>query len=592
MEKYKNISKDLQSLLKCVDREKAFRHAKWLVENAADRLPSSSGLDRAIEYVADVMKNYRLNVKIDRFEAYNSLPISARLCILSPVIKEFPCFPQCHSASTGPEGVVGSVVYVGAGGVEDYQNVDCRDRIVLTELSYSPPRPEKARIAAINGAKAVIIMNWGPSESELLPRGAVKSVWGNPTPSTFYQIPKIPVVGVSRAVGEYIKQLINSDEEVRVFLVSEVTQHWDILSQPIGVIEAENSEGIIVVGGHIDAWSPGATCNAAGNGALLELSRVFASVQQCLRRDVIFAFWNGHEIPEAAGSTWFVDTYWRELRSRGIAYINVDSPGMKGTTTFRALATPEILEFAKNVAANVLQTSEYSTEILRGKHSDLSFYGVGVPSIIARSAFDSESLKQTNNATLGWWYHSEADTLDKIDIDALYTTLLVNAAYIYFLGTMPVLPFEYETVASNLYKEIARLAGLCKDEWLGLKQAEKIANDFVMAAGKVRFVLKDPSIYDREKAIEINTKLLKLVRILLPITHTTTKRYEQDSYGLSELRHPLPCLSPVIEKITEIKNREEQLMLKVEAKRRLNMIIDVLDEAIRTCKDMLEVVKK
>src|SRR5438132_313282 len=75
-------------------------------------------------------------------------------------------------------------------------------KITLSELSYSPGRHEKQRIAAGMGSIAQIMRNWGYPENTALPLGSVKPVWGNPTPETIRtEMATIPCIGISRIAG-------------------------------------------------------------------------------------------------------------------------------------------------------------------------------------------------------------------------------------------------------------------------------------------------------------------------------------------------------------------------------------------------------
>ena len=53
-----------------------------------------------------------------------------------------------------PEGLTGELVYVGSGAAADFEGKDVRGKIVLTELSYSPARHEKQRIAGHAAARS------------------------------------------------------------------------------------------------------------------------------------------------------------------------------------------------------------------------------------------------------------------------------------------------------------------------------------------------------------------------------------------------------------------------------------------------------
>ena len=59
-----------------------------------------------------------------------------------------------------PEGTSGELVYVGSGHFSDYEGKDVAGKITVSELSYSPGRHEKQRIAALMGSTAQIMRNW------------------------------------------------------------------------------------------------------------------------------------------------------------------------------------------------------------------------------------------------------------------------------------------------------------------------------------------------------------------------------------------------------------------------------------------------
>lgn len=105
------------------------------------------------------------------------------------------------------------------------------DKIILTDMNWSPGRPEKARIAWEMGAKALIIMNWGKAEDDLIQMGAVKAQWGNPTPDTEKDIVDLTVISISRGNGEYLADLCEKGT-VKVHLTAEATREWITADQP------------------------------------------------------------------------------------------------------------------------------------------------------------------------------------------------------------------------------------------------------------------------------------------------------------------------------------------------------------------------
>ncbi len=147
---------------------------------------------------------------------------------------------MCHIESTPDSGIEGELIYLGSGTYEDYQGQDVRGKIVLTDMNWSPGRPEKARIAWEMGAKALIIMNWGKAEDDLIQMGAIKAQWGNPTPDTEKEIVRLTVMSISWRDGEYLAGLCKLGE-VKVWLKASASRQWITADQPMGRVSAEKA---------------------------------------------------------------------------------------------------------------------------------------------------------------------------------------------------------------------------------------------------------------------------------------------------------------------------------------------------------------
>ena len=172
----------LKEMIAALDVEKSVEHVRWLTENTPNRI-SGMGQDRkAAEYICQRMEEYGLETQLLSFEAYNSHPGVSKIKIVSPEEREITSIACCHIASTPLGGAEYEVVYLGSGGEEDYVGKDVEGKAVLVEVSYAPATPEKAMLASEHRAAAMICMNWGTAEHELICNRALKAVWGNPTP--------------------------------------------------------------------------------------------------------------------------------------------------------------------------------------------------------------------------------------------------------------------------------------------------------------------------------------------------------------------------------------------------------------------------
>lgn len=527
-------------VLSLLDARRAMDHVRWLTDNTPRRISGTGDDSVAAEYLAEQMRAWGLDVDMQEFPAYCSTPGEASLRVVEPVRRDVRCVGCAHIASTPPDGLCAELVYVGAGGESDYDGRDVRGEVVLAEVSYSPATPEKARIAAANGAAGLILINWGEASCDAASMRALKAVWGNPTPETWRLIPQIPAVSVSRRTGEELISLCRAGA-VKVVLRAGCDRFWTQLKQPVGVIRGIRwPEEFVLVSGHLDAWQPGVTCNATGNGVMLEIARVLAQRQHRLGRSVYFAFWNGHEIAEAAGSTWFVDRFWDLVRDGCVAYLNIDSPGLKGASRYQVSASPELAGFAVSVAEEVLSQPVVRKDL--SKTGDQSFFGVGVPSITGRYAFTPEDLQATHGATLGWWNHTTEDTLDKVDEGALADELKVNTAWVVRLANDAVLPYEPLALIDDLGQRLKHYAG--RGRLLGLEAVIQALAELRSDTEKLQAAADLARVDSSDvRARVINRGLLWLSRSLTSAFRTTVSPWEQDTYGTTALGDPVPLLA-------------------------------------------------
>lgn len=319
-----------------VSRSELMNTVSYMTEHFPYRLAGSSCEAAASIYVTERMKSYGLEVENEEFYTYNSDPMYSKVVVLNPD-KEIDSLPCAHIRATPPEGETFELIYMGTGDYASYEGKDVAGKMVLVEVSYAPPVPEKSRIAYEMGAAGIMCMNWGNDEGVICRRG-LKAVWGNPTENTFHKIPNLVGVGVTRTDGLELKERLLSGEKVMVHVTAISDRKWSKVHQPKGILRGNGkSSEFVLVCSHLDAWQPGVTCNATGNATALEICRVLSQHRKQLDRDVWFLFWDGHEIAEAAGSTWFVDKYWDKLNKDCVCYIHIDSTGVRETELFEII---------------------------------------------------------------------------------------------------------------------------------------------------------------------------------------------------------------------------------------------------------------
>jgi len=567
-------------------------HIAWQIPH---RAAGSENGRRMAEYSRNAMIEAGVgDTRIHELPAIVSFPEHAEFRVEAPREIVIQANTLGHSVETLPEGLSGELVYVGSGAFEDYEGKDVRGKIILTELSYSPARHEKQRIAAMKGAIGAVMMNWGHPENDAVPFGSVKPVWGNPTPENFKtEMPTIPCIGIARSAGLELKAMAEK-EAVRVWFRVHVVNGWRPIQITVGEIPLESSpepDDFVMVGGHQDSW-PGeaATDNAAGNACMIELARVFNSYKGDLRRGLLFGFWTAHETGTMAGSAWFADRNWDKLRDHAVAYLQIDQPACIGTTTrWGTSSNAELKQFHQHVEEELLDGRENFWKRV-AKNGDSSFFGVGIPMMHAEGSFTEQELKDSALATLGWWHHSVENRTDKLDWNWMQVHIRIYAAYLWELCTAPVLPFAYGPVADQIIERIRQLQPAGKS--VGLDGALQRAEDFAAAAQKLDDMAEawrqkfSDDAGDEDAARALNRTMKRLSRMLVPLQSTAKGTYGHDPYGYTPQTTMIPCLYDV-PALAGLEDGEERWMLETKVIRDRNRVADTLSDAIGIIDDTM-----
>ena len=554
-----------------VTKENMMQTIRYMTEHFPYRLAGSPCEAAAAEYVANCMKEYGREVENETFYTYNSDPMYSKVQILQPEYLEIDSLPCAHIRATKPEGEEFDLIYVGDGSYGAYKGLDVAGKMVLVEVSYAPPVPEKARIAYEMGAAGIMCMNWGNDEEVICHRG-LKAVWGNPTESNVKNIPDLVGVGITRGAGLKLKDWCQQGKTVRVKVTAIADRTWSKVHQPKGILRGNGKrDEFVLVCSHLDAWKPGVTCNATGNATTLEICRILSQHRQELDRDIYFVFWNGHEVAEAAGSTWFVDNYWDLLNKKCVGYMHIDSTGVRETELFEIKASEELLDFAKANAEKVLPQMELRAMSLK-KIGDQSFMGIGVPSITQRISFTQAYMEHAHGATLGWWNHTKEDGLDKCDPDVLVEDTKASLQVIYDLATVELLPYDFTEKLAQFRAKAEKLA----EKYGNHLDFTDLLENLKQVENMVRKVQERKEDCHGEKAQLYNDFLKEVSRQITNVTMTYVDKYSQDSYGYTKLSAPIPLFAdlPRLEELD--RDSLEYGLVKTQVVRNKNRINDAL----------------
>ena len=418
----------------------------------------------------------------------------------------------------GTGDATGEVVYVNYGLIEDYATLDSlgvsvRGKVAIARYGRSF-RGIKAREAERHGAVALLIYSdpqddgfvrgdvypVGPMRPQQgIQRGSVFNGVGDPTtpgvpsragatriPPAQAGVSRIPVVPVSYG---------NATELLRGVRGTSIPQPWqgglpfryhvgpgpvtarvavatDTATAPyktiwntFGVIRGtEFPDEMVVIGGHRDAWGPGAADNVSGTVSVLEAARAVAELAKRgvrPKRTIVFATWDAEEWG-LVGSTEYVEDDSLRLLRGAVAYLNQDvsaqgpSFGGGGSPSLRAM----LRSIARLVddpsgkgsvydvwrrASGVADTAEPAMGDPGGGSDFAGFYNhLGIPHAdwgfggaggVYHSAYDSRRWMETFGDP-GYRYHA--------------TAARIGAAMALRLANADILPYDYVEYARTM----------------------------------------------------------------------------------------------------------------------------------------------
>ena len=422
--------------------------------------------------------------------------------------------------------VRGDVVYVNYGLIEDYAQLDSmgvsvKGKIAIARYGRSF-RGIKAREAEKHGALGLIIYSdpaddgyvrgdvypAGPMRpSQGIQRGSVMNMNGDPStpgyPSTTgakriaveaMEVPRIPVLPISYGnaaellrglTGKSIPQSWQGGLPFRYHVgpgpvqarmavetdaaTSPYKQIWDTFGTIRGSVFPDE---IVIIGGHRDAWGPGAADNVSGTVSVLEAARAIAEQVKAgnrPKRTIVFATWDAEEWG-LIGSTEFVEQDSLRLARSAVAYLNQDDVaqgpnfGGGGSPSLRAL----LRDIAKTVPDPGGQGSVYdvwrkranlSADTLEPQMGDpgggsdfagfynhlgipIADWGFGGPTGVYHSAYDSYQ-----------WMAKFGDPTFEVHA----TNARIGTAALLRIANADILPYDYVEYARTIQRFSAQV---------------------------------------------------------------------------------------------------------------------------------------
>ncbi len=554
-----------------VSVERLGRHLQWFAGVRRDT--GGPGEDRAAEYIAAQCREAGVPVTVHEFDAYLSYPIRATLEVLAPEPLRIKCLTHSFGRSTGAQGLVTDLVYLEDGNVDR-----AAGRAALIDGLATPVTVLRASRA---GCAAAIFAN----QDSFIHNMIATTIWGTPGIDQIDRLPQLPVVSVDREGGQALRRLLEGGRGVTLRIVTEVRTGWFRSRLPeVRIPGAEEPDRFVLVGGHSCAWEVGITDNATGGACLLELARILWAHRAGLARGVRICWWPGHSHGRYSGSTWYADTFFDDLAEGGLAYHNIDSPGVKGATRYVARhTTADVERFCQGVIERV--TGQAKAPVHRpSRAADQSFLASGVPSFSTYPFLPDDHPDRrpwTGGCANAWWWHTEFDTLDKGDVDILALDTRVSLAAVLELCTAEVLPYEPARAAREVQDVVTDVADRVRGH-LDLSRVVAEAAAYTAAAERLQAAAGEAR---GAPARAFNAAMIRLSRVVNPVVYSQGGRFQHDPAEWSPvMRATRQALLTGLAKAANLPGlagQPEYGFLRAQAVREANRVLTALREARR-----------
>jgi len=417
--------------------------------------------------------------------------------------------------------VRGEVVYVNYGLIEDYAQLDSmgvsvKGKIAIARYGRSF-RGIKAREAEKNGAVGLLIYSdpaddgyvrgdvypAGPMRpAHGIQRGSVMNADGDPStpgypshenarriPVAQMEVPRIPVLPISYGnAAELLRGLAGKSipqpwqgglgfryhvgpgpVQVRMEVNTDAsTNPYKEIWDTFGVIRGTDyPDEIVMIGGHRDAWGPGAADNVSGTVSVLEAAHAIADQVKAGRRPkrtLVFATWDAEEWG-LIGSTEYVEDDSLRLRKNAVGYLNQDD--IAQGPNFSGGGSPSLRSMLRDIVKKVPDPSKQGSvyDVWR-KRANLAADSLEPPMGDPGGGSDFAGFYNHLGIPIADWgfggpqgvYHSAYDSYHWMSkfgdpgFEFHATAARIGAAMMLRLANADILPYDYVEFARTMQR--------------------------------------------------------------------------------------------------------------------------------------------
>jgi len=433
----------------------------YLCDHIGKRLSGSPQLNVAIAWGADLMRKAGLeNVRVQPVMVPHWVRGGESGSIVAPVVKPLHMLGLGMSVGTPKEGITAPVVFVPSFAALDALTPEqVKGKIVVYNPGWhgygvnSQYRTAGPSRAAAKGAAAVLVRSATGLAMQIPHTGSLRY---DP------QAPQIPAAAISVEDALMIERLAK-EGPVSVHLQMDAHMEPDVQAgNVIGeIVGSEHPEQVVVLGGHIDSWDVGQGAQDDGSGIMGTFAAVSLLHKLGLKpkRTVRLVFWVNEENGGAGGRAY------RELVGNSlanhVAAIEMDSGAEKplgmgyGSFGGPRRPAPPALGAAAAAPAAPAAARDFDLGSLTQEEKQSFVYLRDIASLLAPIGADTISpagggsdigpivaegvpslSPRPSGAHYFDWHHTEADTLDKVDLEDFRKNAAMLAVVTYILADM------------------------------------------------------------------------------------------------------------------------------------------------------------
>lgn len=411
-------------------------------ETIGHRLTGSPNGKKAEEYALNLLKSYGYTDA--RFQEFNVEAWSRDTVSLTLVPEnsdnfvDYEVVALAHSPVSSH--ITAKIVDVGDGLESDFEAVreEVKDKVALFNINIQEEknkgkknlhRSEKTALAIKYGAKGVIIAN--AVQGGVLLTGTA-SVTGELIP--------IPAVCVSVESGKSIRKWIKDEKNILAVIdmmnFSRPIKARNVIATLPGTSKKHKNEKI-VIGGHLDSWdlATGAMDNGVGSFSVMDIARVFKSLNLKTKRPVEFVLFMGEE-QGLLGSKYMVKELEKSKEIDKVALMmNLDM--VNNVRGFNAGGNDLLKKRMEDIGQIIRQVdTTYANAVGNGAglHSDHQpFMLSGTPICSPSGSFPLKAYG---------CYHANCDRFDLIDKNQINNNVRFTAMMLYALANEEALPVK------------------------------------------------------------------------------------------------------------------------------------------------------